>query len=159
MFQAKVRWRRSGERGTKYFHGLKNRNSSVNVYKSMSLHHSTGEDIFSENVAEMLKECHTYFSKMFTVQAPCIDDVSIFLENLPCLTPQESEICEGNLTELELKSALFSLKDNKSPGPNGFTVEFYKYFWNELKEVILNVVQEIKRRYLLVKRSPTSSSL
>ncbi|KAJ8025610.1 hypothetical protein HOLleu_33211 [Holothuria leucospilota] len=29
------------------------------------------------------------------------------------------------------------MKNNKSPGPNGFTVEFYKVFWDSLSPFVL----------------------
>ena len=36
--------------------------------------------------------------------------------------------CEGLLTEYECKLALSEMNNNKSPGSDGITVEFYKHF-------------------------------
>ena len=43
------------------------------------------------------------------------------------------ESCEGLLSEDECLNAIKKLKNNKSPGTDGFTSEFYKFFWPELK--------------------------
>ena len=42
--------------------------------------------------------------------------------------------------------ALSSLKINKSPGDDGLTTEFYKYFWNDLSPIYLKVLREIKEK-------------
>lgn len=34
------------------------------------------------------------------------------------------------VTEIEVKSTLFAMKNNKSPGPDGFPADFYKKAWN-----------------------------
>ena len=39
---------------------------------------------------------------------------------------------EGPLTLQEALESLKQMKNNKSPGMDGFTVEFYKFFWNNL---------------------------
>ena len=43
-----------------------------------------------------------------------------------------SEMLEGPLTDVEVYNVLKTMKNNKSPGQDGFTVEFYCFFWNEL---------------------------
>ena len=53
------------------------------------------------------------------------------------MTNNQSVELEGNLTIEELSSASKSMKNNKSPGIDGFQAEFYKVFWNKLKFVIL----------------------
>ena len=45
----------------------------------------------------------------------------------------QRDSCEGLLTENECKEALFEMKNEKSPGSDGITVEFYKMFWDKLK--------------------------
>ena len=44
---------------------------------------------------------------------------------------------EGEITYTELAHALQSMKNSKSPGNDGFTVEFFKFFWKDLRIFIL----------------------
>ena len=48
------------------------------------------------------------------------------------------------LSEQELFESLVSLKDNKSPGPDGLTKEFYAFFWEDIKRPYLECVEEMK---------------
>ena len=41
---------------------------------------------------------------------------------------KDAEICEGDLNDLELLEVLKSMQNNKSPGNDGLTKEFYKTF-------------------------------
>ena len=45
---------------------------------------------------------------------------------------QEKTSLEGEITLDEASVALKSMKNNKSPGSDGFTVEFFKFFWRQL---------------------------
>ena len=44
-------------------------------------------------------------------------------------------MCENDLTEDELLISLKSMQNNKTPGNDGLTKEFYETFWNEIKHV------------------------
>ena len=61
----------------------------------------------------------------------------IIKETTPTLTDQESLTLEGNITCEEILTALKLMKNGKSPGTDGFSVEFYKMFWSDLKQCIL----------------------
>ncbi|GKF81972.1 hypothetical protein Tco_0243628, partial [Tanacetum coccineum] len=37
---------------------------------------------------------------------------------------------EGSISHDEIRNAVWSCGDNKSPGPDGFTFEFFRKFWN-----------------------------
>ena len=52
----------------------------------------------------------------------------IIEETTPTLTDQESLTLEGNITCEEILTALKFMKKGKSPGTDGFSVEFYKSF-------------------------------
>ena len=54
------------------------------------------------------------------------------------LEETDSLICEGELKESECACALKDLKNGKSPGSDGLTVEFYKFFWKDIKDLVLN---------------------
>jgi hypothetical protein len=49
----------------------------------------------------------------------------------------------GEVISLELKSAVFSKKKNKSPGADGITYEFYQEFWPVVKETFLALVNNV----------------
>ena len=49
------------------------------------------------------------------------------------LTSDEKNSIEGQVAEYECASALKAMKNNKSPGSDGITTEFYKIFWSEIK--------------------------
>ena len=42
--------------------------------------------------------------------------------------------------DLQCKTALYHLRTNKSPGLDGFSVEFYKAFWDDLKQYFLDSI-------------------
>ena len=44
----------------------------------------------------------------------------------------------GKLALPELGIGIKNMKDNKSPGPDGFTVEFFKFFWTDLATMVRN---------------------
>lgn len=48
------------------------------------------------------------------------------------LSLTESANLEGPLQYNEVYGALQKMKNNKSPGTAGFTVEFYKFFWKDI---------------------------
>ena len=74
-----------------------------------------------------------------------LDNISITL-----LSEEKKNSCEGEITEEEILKALKSMKNNKSPGNDGISKEFYQTFWSDLKNVFLPA---IKKAYLTKKLS------
>ena len=56
------------------------------------------------------------------------------------LSLNESLTCEGEVTAEECLNALKQMKNNKSPGNDGFTVEFFKFFWNDIKSLMVRSI-------------------
>ena len=48
------------------------------------------------------------------------------------LTQPERELLEQDITKKEIEKALSQLKNNKSPGTDGYSAEFYKTFWPQI---------------------------
>ncbi|KAH7352464.1 hypothetical protein KP509_19G046500 [Ceratopteris richardii] len=62
-----------------------------------------------------------------------------------CLDARMAAACETSITEEEIFLALGSLKNGKAPGLDGLTKEFILTFWSSLKELLLDVCNEIWR--------------
>ena len=65
-----------------------------------------------------------------------------FLTNasLPKLNENQKSKCEGLMTESELLKSIKAFKNGKTPGTDGLTAEFYKYFWNDIKDLLLSSI-------------------
>ena len=71
-----------------------------------------------------------------------------FLDNisLPVINNDFFNLCENDLTEDELLISLKSMQNNKTPGNDGLTKEFYETFWNEIKYVFLKSLKQAKEK-------------
>ena len=49
--------------------------------------------------------------------------------------------CDVDISIDELKNSLFNMPNNKSPGNDGLTVEFYREFWDLIKNILFDSVK------------------
>ena len=65
------------------------------------------------------------------------------MHNLLRLNQEEIENMKRPITSTEIETVIKNLPTNKSPGPEGFTGEFYQTFKEELTPILLKLFQNI----------------
>ena len=75
-----------------------------------------------------------------------LEEMDRFLEkfNLPRLNQEEIETLNNLITSTEIEAVIQNLPKNKSPGPDGFTGEFYQIFRKELMPIFLNSFKKLQ---------------
>ena len=140
ILRSKARWYENGKKNSKYFLHLEKRNFFRKKISKLKL--SNGEE--TDDAETILEEEKTFDKNLYSTRNvnPNDSEFDIFFNNnlLTPLNEEQSKKCEGVLTEQECYQALKHMDNGKSPGSDGFTCEFYKFFWDYVKQ---NVVESI----------------
>ena len=74
-----------------------------------------------------------------------LEEMDRFLEkfNLPRLNQEEIEIMNNPITSTDIEAVIKNLPKKQSPGPDGFTGEFYQTFREEIMLILLNLFQKM----------------
>ena len=77
-----------------------------------------------------------------------MEEMDKFLEeyNFPKLNQEEIENLRRPITSTEIETVIRNLPANKSPGPDGFTAEFYEKLREELTPILLKLFQKLQRK-------------
>ena len=77
-----------------------------------------------------------------------LEEMDKFLEkhNFPKLNQEEIEDLNKPITSKEIQNVIRNLPANKSPGPDGFTAEFYQKFREELTPFLLNSSRKLQKK-------------
>ena len=101
-------------------------------------------EITTDNTA-IQRIIRDYYQEVYANKMDKLDEMDKFLEkyNFPKLNQEEIEDINGPITSKEIQTVIRNLPANKSPGPHGFTAEFYQKFREELTPILLKLFQKI----------------
>jgi len=138
ILRSKALWAEQGEKCSKYFLGLERCN-----YKNKHIVHlktQNGSDLYTQN--DILKEFELYYKHLYTsdknVNRSSGELQFLINDNIPQLNEDQRKACEADLCEEELLMALKCMKNGKTPGSDGLSVDFYKFFWCDIKDLLLD---------------------
>ncbi|GKD85571.1 RNA-directed DNA polymerase, eukaryota, reverse transcriptase zinc-binding domain protein, partial [Tanacetum coccineum] len=136
--KSKVEWLKAGDRNSKYFHnvvkGRRNRNriSYVEDLEGNPFHgNSVGEQFVSH-----FKNVLGKSSKVLPINDPS----GLFRKKL---SEADALYMVRNISDDEIKKALFDIDGNKAPGPDGFSSQFFKDAWNTVGDDVCRAVKDL----------------
>ena len=98
--------------------------------------------------AEIQKNTRKYYEQLYVNKFDNLEEMDNFLEtySLPKLNREETDQLNRPITRNEIEYVIKTLPTNKSPGPDGFTGEFYQTYKEEpiptLPKLFQNVEEE-----------------
>ena len=98
------------------------------------------------DTAEIKRIMRDYCEQLYDNKIDDLEEMGQFLQrcNLPRLNQKEIEYMNRLITSAEIETMIKKLPPNTSPGPDGFTTEFYQTFREELTPLLLKLIQKIE---------------
>ena len=158
ILRSKSQFYEQNEKSTKYFLNLEKKIGEKNTVKKL-----VKGNVELSNSKDILEELHAFYSNLFDRKInKTKSDCKTFLDTLqlPVISDEHKQNCDKILTIEDLENSLFKMSDGKSPGNDGLTVEFYKFFWEDIKTFCLipSDTLDMWANYLRPKDKLSSSS-
>lgn len=137
QIRSRAKWVEEGEKNTAFFARLENRHQTNNTITKLEGN--------IENDSDILNEIMKFYKKLYTSSNPDIENIKTYLHQTKMnniLSEDDKNICEGLISKDECSSVIKHMKNNKSPGLDGLPIEFYKAFWSEIGDLLVQVYNE-----------------
>jgi hypothetical protein len=127
-----------GDRNTKYFQLVANgKRRKTRIFR---LEQEEGIIQGEENLKKYITN---YYKGLFG--RPERNNFSLLesmTEDIPQVSDVENELLTADFLEKEVRDAIFQMKHNKAPGPDGFPAEFYQVFWSLIKNDLMAMFRD-----------------
>ena len=100
-----------------------------------------GKEVTTDT-AEIQRIMRDNYKQLYANKMDNLEEMDKFLEkhNVPRLNQEEIENVNRPITSTEIETVIKNFPKNKSPGPDGFTGEFYQTFREELTPIFLKTL-------------------
>ena len=136
--QAKRKYIVNSDKGTKLFHSIMKRNALRNYVPAIQ---KAGGDWSGSNV-EVEAEFDRFYRNLLGSSVECNDIDMEVINRGPLVSLSQNEDLTRPVLEMEIKEALWSIGEDKAPGPDGYSSCFFKNTWECIKTDLISAVQE-----------------
>ena len=124
-----------GDANTPLFHLRANGRRRKNFIPFLK--HEGGTITAHQDKAQLL---YDYYTKLFTTLQPRSQSINWDVLDIQAHNLQQ---LDNQLTEEEVKRAVFEAPSEKAPGPDGFIGLFYKKCWETVKQDLTSALQQL----------------
>lgn len=144
--KTKIEWLQEGDRNSAYFHKiLKSRHHKSRIE---SICYENGQRFEGDKVPEQ-------FVKNFEQLLGCAVNVQSIEDRddiFTCtLNEEEAAVMVQDVTNSEVKKAMFDIANIKAPSPDGFTACFFKKAWSMIGDEVCDAIKEFFRSGKMLK--------
>nr|GMC90863.1 Vestitone reductase [Ipomoea batatas] len=138
---------KNGDKGTKIFHDVvkkSNRDRSISCILNQN-----GQP--TSSLAQVGDLFVDFFKDLLGSSRNRMLSRADFLSNGPLISSSQHAVLTKEVSNQEIKDALFDVDDKKSPGPDGYSAAFFKKNWEVIGEDLTDAVHEFFQSGQLLK--------
>eukprot|EP00253_Pinus_taeda_P003725 PITA_03725 len=137
-------WLKAGDENTKFFHNYAKGRKNVNTIWKLKDQNEREVSAF-EDLSRLGK---THFQNLFTAQGGIT--LAEIIRTAQCFPRFVEEEEAGSLMEVvtkeEVEHVIKSMAKDKSPSPDGWTIELFNHFFDSIGDELTEVVDESRRK-------------
>jgi hypothetical protein len=132
-------WLKVGDRNISFFHQqFKTRLSRNHIFKITS-----SDGLINKGFEQLKAVAETHFKGLYKEEGSSSEEViSDFLSHIPSLVRRNNNsTLMKPFSEEEINNVIWSMEPDKAPGPDGFTIHFYRACWDIIKTDLLRMIK------------------
>nr|GEZ85020.1 RNA-directed DNA polymerase, eukaryota, reverse transcriptase zinc-binding domain protein [Tanacetum cinerariifolium] len=132
--KVKIKWAIEGDENSKYYHGVLNKKRS-----RLTIRDVLADGIWIELPHLVKKEFCIHFKQRF--EKPSHQNIRLEMDFMNRLSLDQKDALESEVTNDEVRKAVWDCGVNKTPGPDGFTFGFYRRYWKIIERDVIKAVK------------------
>ena len=135
--RAKALEYQSNEKSSRYFFSLENSRQSKKVIRQLK----TPDGRVIQDSRDLLGCIANFYESLYSPEPVYNEKQNVLLNTIESFVPENFKLLlEEPLSADECHKALTNMKSDKSPGSDGLPAEFYNFFWDEIGEALVEVL-------------------
>ncbi|GKE57218.1 RNA-directed DNA polymerase, eukaryota, partial [Tanacetum coccineum] len=131
--KAKIKWSIEGDENSSFFHGMQNKKRNQSNIRGIMV-----DNVWKDQPNDIKREFLNHFQERF--DKPVEWRATIDMSYPRSISGEQRDKLEREVTIEEIKTAVWNCGTDKSPGPDGFTFDFYRQLWSTIDKDVYAAV-------------------
>ena len=149
VLQSRVQYYEEGEKCTRFFLNSIKRDAAKSTIRQLKLNETSP---IIDDQPSVMNELYTFYKDLYTSKRDPYNiqnnEAQQWIQDLkirgliPQLSDEDKEFLKKEPDIADLEDSLKATEPNKSPGNDGLPYEFYKKFWSDIKDPLMESLRE-----------------